>query len=306
MISRSLPLSPFDFVRNISIDGDKKMYARQLTSEIDDENDLRFIIKIPSGENVAVFAEKLPWDTSFYGYGVGKLHGIYAVDSAYYQPRTNYAVAVSELLKIAGSKNIRYLFATVDQRDLATVRVLSESGFSLIEVRAYYHMNVTKYAFPERYAVRSAKSDDVMSLGRAAVGTINPYDRFHADPFIRKEDADRMMRRWVDASILEGFADLTIVPDVTSPAAFITLKYHTDKWKDWNIKLSQPVFGAVSPEFKGWYKKIISEINYHFQDKGIEHSFLCTQTNNKAVIWVWESLGYRFGKGELIFRKLLK
>ena len=135
---------------------------------------------------------------------------------------------------------------------------------------------------------------------------VNPFDRFHADPAIDPKTTDRLMYRWVEASINEGFADITITPDVPQPGAFITAKYHKDKWQSWGLKLAQPVFGAVSPEHRGWYRKILSEINYHLRDIGAEYTYLCTQLTNKAVIWVWEGLGYRFGRGELIFRKLLR
>ena len=51
--------------------------------------------------------------------------------------------------------------------------------------------------------------------------------------------------------------------------------------------------------------RIISELDEHLRDIGAEHSFLITQLTNNAVIRCWEKLGYQFGKGEHIFRKLL-
>jgi hypothetical protein len=136
---------------------------------------------------------------------------------------------------------------------------------------------------------------------------VNPYDRFHADPFISKVDADRLMSKWVEASILEGFADITFVPDVTQqPRAFCTVRYHKAKWDRWRLRLSQPVFSAVGTEFKGWYKKLISEICYHLKELGAQHAYMATQATNSAVVWTWESLGYRYGKSEHILRKIIK
>jgi len=118
-------------------------------------------------------------------------------------------------------------------------------------------------------------------------------------------DADRLMERWVEASIAGGFADATIVPDVEEPEAFCTAKFHCEHWEGWRCKLSQPVLSAVSPRHKGWYMKIISELDEYLRGMGAEHSFLVTQITNNAVIHSWEKLGYRFGKGEHVFRKLL-
>lgn len=301
----SLPWSPLDFIRELSVSGDRSLFVTQLTSEIERQFDLRTISTLPSGKHVAVFAEKLPWDTAFFGYGVGKLHGVFLIDEPYYQPKESYADVLRQVLLEAQEKDVRYFFASVDPRDLALMRSLGELGFSLIETRLYYHMGLRTYEPVERYPVRAATEADIPSLGRAAQVMVNPFDRFHADPIISEEDADRLMYRWVEASIREGFADVTIVPDRANPTAFCTVKYHKDKWSVWNLNLAQPVFSAVSTEYRGWYRKLISEINCHLREIGAEHSYLVTQVTNKAVLRVWESLGYRFGKGEHIFRILL-
>jgi len=103
----------------------------------------------------------------------------------------------------------------------------------------------------------------------------------------------------------KGFADATIVPDIDVPEAFCTIKYHRQSWAAWGLKLSQPVLSAVAPRHKGWYFKILSEVNEHLREIGAEHSYLATQVANNAVIRSWEKLGYQFGRGEHVFRKLL-
>ncbi len=305
ILQENLPWSPFDFIRGISRDGDRALYVDQLTHAIDPGDDLRFIYCSPESEEFAVIAEKLAWDSGFFGYGVARLHGIFPLSSPFYRPREDYADILRGLITEAKKRDIKYLFAAVDPRDLAMLRALGPVGFSLIETRAYYHMDVQNYEYSERFAVRAATPSDIETLGHAARTMVNPYDRFHADPFIKPEDADRLMTKWVEASIIESFADVTIVPDAPHPTAFCTVKYHKDRWAVWGLKLSQPVFSAVSPEFKGWYRKIISEINYHLKEIGADHSVLITQITNNPVIWTWENLGYHFGRGEHIFRIVL-
>ena len=65
------------------------------------------------------------------------------------------------------------------------------------------------------------------------------------------------------------------------------------------------MFSAVGPAFRGWYRKIISELNCYMQSEGAEHAYLVTQVTNNPVIHCWESLGYRFGKAEHVFSKEL-
>jgi dTDP-4-amino-4,6-dideoxy-D-galactose acyltransferase len=304
-LAANLPWSPVDFVRSVSPEGDRALTAEQLTHPVAEANDLRFLYRDHDGAELAVLAEKLAWDSEFFGYGIGKISGVYPLSAPFHRPHGDFTDGLREVVREARDRDIVYLFAQVDPRDLATLRALGNLGFSLIETRAFYHMSLKDYSYEERYAVRAASRDDVESLGKASRESVNLYDRFHADPFVRPEDADRLMYKWVEASVLERFADVTIVPDVPNPGAFCTVKYHKDKWATWGVNLAQPVFSAVSPEFRGWYKKIISEINYHLLDLGAEHSYLCTQVTNKAVIYVWESLGYRFGRSEHVLRLIL-
>jgi len=298
--------SPMGFIRQVDGAGDRQLHAQHLTRTIDEHDDLRFLGYLDDGDEAAVFAERLPWDSEFFGYGVGRLNGIFPLAAPWYRPTADYGPVVGQLVDLARRRNLTYLFAVVDPQDLATLRALAAHGFSLIETRVFYHLDLTDYTYPERFPVRAATPQDVDALARTAREMVNPFDRFHADPFIDRADADRLMERWVSTSVVENFADVTIVPDSLDPTAFCTVRYHKDHWESWGLRLAQPVFSAVGPEFKGWYRRIISEINYHLHDEvGAEHSYLVTQITNTAVTWVWESLGYRLGKGEHVMRLIL-
>jgi dTDP-4-amino-4,6-dideoxy-D-galactose acyltransferase len=305
ILADHLPWSPRDFIRRLPAERDRRLFAEHLTRELAPENDLRAIARLPSHQRVAVCAEKLPWDTAFFGYGVARIDGVFLLDQPFHQTTGSYADVLRPWLSKAREERVRYIFASVEPRDLVLMRSLGELGFSLIESKLYYHINLLEYQPAERHAVRPATEEDIESLGAAARLAVNEFDRFHADPFIDRENADRLMYRWVEASIRDGFADITIVPDRKNPGAFCTVKYHRDKWPVWSLKLSQPVFSAVSAGFSGWYRKLISEVNCHLKAEGAEHSYLSTQVTNSAVIRVWESLGYRFGKGNHVLRLVL-
>jgi hypothetical protein len=267
-----------------------------------DTNDLCFICR-DDDYDLAIFAKRLAWDSQFFGYEIARIAGIFPLST--YRPRHDYSTAMNHLLNQAQLQGIKYLFASVFPEDLATIRILSEKGFQLIETRASYHRSLRDYEWAKRFPVRLANAGDVAILSQTARTISNSYDRFHADPFVTPANADRLMEKWIEASINEGFADATLVPDVAEPKAFCTVKYHQDKWGIWGLNLSQPVFSAVSPEFQGWYLKIISELNYHLKDIGAEYAYLTTQITNRAVIRVWETLGFSYGRGEHIFRIIL-
>ncbi|GAB3362716.1 hypothetical protein GCM10027431_01150 [Lysobacter rhizosphaerae] len=296
---------PHAFIRGIDTDYDRKVMLEQWFRPLDGTDDLRFGVDI-GGEEFWVLMERLPWDSEFFATQTARLNAVLRPHKSpgLREDSAGGAQALARALDEAARRGIAYIFAPVSPNDLYSMRVLADNGFELIETRCQYHRPLSGPP-AERHAVRLAGPADIPSLARAARTMINPYDRFHADLAISDRDADRMMERWVEASILNGFADATIVPDVDAPEAFCTAKYHRSHWEGWGLKLAQPVLSAVSPRHKGWYVRIISELDEHLRSIGAEHSFLITQLTNNAVIRCWEKLGYQFGKGEHIFRKVL-
>lgn len=254
-----------------------------------------------------ILMERLDWDSKFFGRGIARLHAV-VTPAGKPGRRADVAAEVAAIraaLDQAARAEIDYVICTTPSTDLAQIRALCGSGFDLIETRCHYHMPLM--GPPDvRYPVRLATSEDIPSLSKAASQTVNEFDRFHADPAIPPEDADRLMERWVAASINEGFADATIVPDEPAPEAFCTVRYHRRHWDGWGLRLAQTVLTAVAPRHRGWYVKIMSELNEHLRGIGAEHAFVITQATNNAVIHCLEKLGYKYGKTEHVFRHVSK
>jgi len=257
------------------------------------------------GGSLGVFAERLPWDSDFFGYGVARLNAVLPLNSPWFRPQADYRPAIEMLVQEANRKGIRYLFAQVEPRDLATTRALGELGFALIETRFFHYGPVLAPGPRDPLPVRLAVESDIPSLARAASLTVNPYDRFHADPFIDAGCAARLMERWVEESVLGRMADLVLVPDVAEPGAFVTFRFQRSNWERWGIKIAQGVLSAVSPEFMGWMGRLGPEINAHLLAAGVEQSFGSTQVTNRPVIWFAQEAGAKFGRCEYVFRRIL-
>jgi dTDP-4-amino-4,6-dideoxy-D-galactose acyltransferase len=308
LLLHSQPWSPRDFIDSIAAAGDRWVQIEPLVRDIPDADDLRIVCRLPaSGAEVAVCAERLPWDSAFFGYGVAKLHGIYPMEPGRFDLAADYTAAVHTLVEFARSKGIAYLHAAVDTRDLPTSRALGAAGFTPLEVRGYYHRTVQNYRAVRRFPARMAGPDDVDRLIAVAQQAVNPYDRFHADPFIAPAEAARMMAAWVRASIVEGFADATFVLDDASrqAACLCTLKYQRGDWQRWGLRTTQMVFGAAYPPGADLIVKVFSEILHHLKAQGVEHCFFKTQIANRPVTRAAERLGYRLGGGEQVFRLVL-
>jgi len=296
--------SRLDYIRPISLDGDNEVYFEEIKKFIGTDEDLSLIETIDGFEFMAVI-KKLIWDSNFFGIETAKILGIYTISEM--EPTTDvYLKLLQNINSYLADQNVEYILWQIDARNINLIQAACEKGYVLIESRLHYYINLLSFNSSERYDVRLATDNDIDTLSKAAVEMANMYDRFHADSFLPREKVDQLMAKWVEASISGNFADGAIVPNVEKPKAFCTFKLHKENWASWGKNISQPVFSAVSGEFRGWYRKIISELNYFMKDEGAEFAFLITQSTNKAVIHSWESLGYKFGKNELVFRKILR
>jgi hypothetical protein len=301
----SLPWSPLDFIRGVSPDGDRAVHAAAVLREIEPSDDLRFVSTLGTGEDVIVCAERLPWDSAFFGYDIARLHGVFPLRKGGYDHGADYAPAIGALRDLARDRGIRYLLAVVDARDQATSRALTGAGFGLIETRLYYHQPLQSYHYPRRFRCRLATPDDLAALTALGRAAENPYDRFNADPFIARADVVRLIDTWVRASIVEGFADATMISDSGTPAAMCTVKYHDDKSAAWGTSVAQLVLAMSAPGKGTAFVGLISEINYHLKARGTGHLFYTTQIANRSIVRVGDHLGFKLGRGEYVFRLLL-
>lgn len=298
-----LSWSPFDYVDGISLEGDRALRLAHLFRPLPEAHDLRRVHRGDGGDLV-VCAEILPWDTHFFGYGVARLDAMLPLHGDGAESYV-YDGAIAALVADARARGVKYLFAPIDSRDTPLLRALGTFGFSLIETRVHQHRGLRDYAPAERHRIRQAVIGDVPLLERTAREMVNPFDRFHSDPFISASDADRLMSTWVRQSIAGGFADATFVPDHDRPEAFCTTKLHQENWSGWGVRLVQPVvLGAVAPTFRGWYRKLISEICVTLAGQGAEHAYFVTQITNRAALRSVEALGFRIGRGEHVLRIL--
>jgi hypothetical protein len=305
LMLQGLPWTPHDFIAGVSSSGDRSVQFEPLRRDIDPRDDMRIAVSLPGGPELAFCAERLPWDSAFFGYEVAKLHGVYPLPPGIFRLAADYGPAVTAFVGFARARGIRYLFAAIDARDLPTIRALSSAGFAVIETRCYYHRSLHDFDSGRRFRCRLATASDVESVSAIARRSVNAYDRFHADPYINPGDADRLMESWVRASILGGFADAVFIPDRPPADAVAAVRFHRDKWLMWGTSIAQLTFGAGFPRGSNSFGMVFSEVNQLLKESGVAHCFLGTQIANQPIIRTMEHFGYRLGRGEHVLRLLL-
>ena len=94
ILAEHLPWSPVGFIRKVNAAGDRSIYAEALISELADNDDMRFLHRTSDGDDVAVFARGLPWDTAFFGREIARLDGVFPLTEPFYRPGADYAPAL--------------------------------------------------------------------------------------------------------------------------------------------------------------------------------------------------------------------
>lgn len=242
-----------------------------------------------------IFFEYLGWDSNFFGFPCYKIQFISGI---------NFSDVLNEWMLKKTNPQKSHVYIQVPSSDISCVQSLSQCGFSLIETRLNYFQDLRNFSFEKRYPVRFAEEADTKSIGIIARKMRNIYDRFHADPALQIK-ADDFLERYASESV-KGFADWVLIPN--DPAihshSFLTAKLLKSHWEKWGIPISKMVLSAVDSDTnKGWYKKLITEMSIRLFEEGAHYAYMNTQSTNKAVIHVWENLGYRYGSSDYIFSK---
>lgn len=257
------------------------------------------VFKTTNGSGVELYFRHLNWDSDFFKTPTFRLEYAHIPSST-----LNADAAFAELFDFLSEMHETfYLFAEIPSEDIEVISGLTGAGYRLIETRfTYFNDEIQKFDSTRRYGIRKATELDIAELNKTAIESVNAYDRFHADSFFSSSMADSFLAKYVENSVL-GYADEVIVPAEGAANAFLTGNYiQSPKCLD-NKNLAKMVLSAVAPERRGWYVKLIAEMTMKFKENNIDIAFMTTQSTNRAVLKVWNSFGYKFGRCTHIFSK---
>lgn len=283
----------------LAILGQPEACAREWLAELDADLQAGALERIDGGEGIALYLRALAWDSSYFGVPSFRLEytdiphgcGVAALAQAYARLR---ALLVERHPRF-------YLMAEVPAEDSAAIGGMSRAAWRMIETRiTSYRDDIQRFAAARRYAVRDATDADVPDLRQAAIDAVNLYDRFHADDFFTRAEADAFLATYI-ANSVAGFADEVIVP-ATGPAnAFLTALYLPEAPALPGRKIGKMVLSAVAAARSGWYVKLIGEMSMRMRERGVDSVFMTTQATNRAVLKVWQHHGYRYGRCTHLF-----
>lgn len=246
---------------------------------------------------------KLAWDTDYFGIPT------YRVDFMASAALKNDAIeefrlVLEELVTTLRGHHPRfYLFAELPSEATSALQAAGLSRWRLVETRiTFFREAMHAYQYARRFPVRGATAEDIGSLTSTAMQSRNPFDRFHAEHFFPETLADRFLSTFIENSV-NGFSNITLVPNIedSPPDAFLTANFLDSGEFLPDLKIAKMILAAVDKSRRGWFVKLISEMSYLFMEKGVDVSYMTTQTTNSAAIRTMEVLGYSLGRSTHIF-----
>ncbi|QDT43051.1 TDP-fucosamine acetyltransferase [Gimesia alba] len=291
---RALDYSPVSFLRGYESEISRSILENFNTSK--DRGDLNCL-----GSDVRLWYRKLEWDSNYFQCPIFRIDFV-DWDEDINNPQIQIAEIIQSLQNdLKHQLTDYYLFAEVPSEDTVVLQALGLAGIRLIETRITHYQNQLELAENQtRQNVRIALESDIPNLREVAIQAKNEYDRFHADPFFSTETADQYIAEYVEQCV-RGLTDVVLVPDVDAapPGAFVCGSAGIETFA--NFLIGRLVLVAVSESRRGWYRWLNSALMDWMRQQGMSCIVNTTQSTNRAVIHVCETLGYKYGRSTHIY-----
>ena len=182
-----------------------------------------------------------------------------------------------------------FYYIKVPVTSVQQVGALTNAGFRVIDVNVTFErVPVQQVNSNNSILVRDVQAGDENAVLEIAE-TAFTYSRFHLDPFIPKELADKIKREWIANYLRHLRGERLLVAEIDGkPAGFLALLVTGDTEKFGVIDL---IGVAKSMQGRGVGKRLVE---YHIQDayRKYSHLIVGTQIANVPSIQLYAKCGY--------------
>jgi ribosomal protein S18 acetylase RimI-like enzyme len=241
----------------------------------------------------AMFVQKSVFDTTHFGFGVGKLRlGLFTPGVSIEHRRE----LVRAMREVARQANLDVVFARVAADDILTIQSLELEGGVTADVLNTYSMDLTGI---ERRSVDAepVHPSDAHALEKIA-RRIFTLDHFHGDSRLAREKSDELFGKWIFNSVLGG-ADATFkTVDNGVPVGFITCRLV-------NV-VDNIVYGVIelvgvdrNARNRGIASSLVAAALQWFASQGANSVYAGTQAANIPAARLYEKAGFRLAYCEV-------
>jgi ribosomal protein S18 acetylase RimI-like enzyme len=240
-----------------------------------------------------MLVQKSAFDTTHFGFGVGKLRFALFVPGVPIDHRRELVRAMRE---VARQAKLSVIFARVAADDILTIQSLELEGGVAADVLDTYSMDVTGIV-RRSVDAEPARRSDAHALEKIA-RRIFTLDHFHGDPRLAREKSDELFGRWIFNNVLGG-ADATFkTVDNDVPVGFITCRLVNlaDNVVYGVIELVGVDRNARNP---GAASSLIAAALQWFASRGANSVYVGTQAANIPATRLYEKTGFRLAYCEV-------
>ena len=264
-------------------------------------------VATPEGAGVAAW-QPLPWDTEMLGVPAGRIP-LLAVAAPRGEPRLEIARRlVGEALERIRAADAAYVGVRVDARDIELVQALEEAGFALVDGILRFAREATAGERPphrpQGVRIREARSADALPLRRIAeAGFV--YDRFHNDPIVPAEVADRLHGVWIENGVAGTVGCGVLVAEAAGePAGFFLLAEDATAARGLGTGIGTLVLISVDSRFRrrGIARALTEASVQHLAGRGNAIAEVGTQVANLPASSVYLAAGFRLVRTSVSLR----
>ena len=239
---------------------------------------------------IANLVKLLPWDTNFFGFGVGYVSSRNLTENIYKR--------VSGFVK---QNNIRLLEYLCNCHDRESVKVAEQHRFQFTDIRLTFDCKATAtqaVAMPAGFHFGLAEKKHVRALQDCSADLYKD-SRYYFDGNFEESKLNDFYQGWVEKAVLGTFDHLCYcIFDGDVPAGFCTIRNATN-----NTAIIGLVGFAKKYQGIGLGTKLLQQVIYACYEKGQEKIYVVTQGRNYGAQRLYQSAGFKTYSTELWYHK---
>jgi ribosomal protein S18 acetylase RimI-like enzyme len=242
----------------------------------------------------------LEWDTAQFGIPAARLELLDAVGS-YAQSCAEKRRLLESVVNQCRSLGVQHLSARVDGGNFTTIHALEGANFELIDCIQTFllQLNGMDTSSPPDTRLFEAKDfPEVLEIARTAF----VFDRFHGDPALSNDVADKIHESWTRNCCLGTAADAVVVAEVEGRiASYVACRAGLQA-------LTGTIILVATGEWargRGAAHRATLAALHWLATRGMKCVEVGTQLRNIPAARLYENLGFRMNRASLTFRRIL-
>jgi dTDP-4-amino-4,6-dideoxy-D-galactose acyltransferase len=205
--------------------------------------------------------------------------------------------------------SLDYLIARFASADRSINHLLESYGFVTLDCVVTLSMKSTGVppivSNNAQFNIREACDSDLRSLKKLAYSSYT-FDRFHTDPIISHELADKLHAVWTENCLKGDTADMVLVAEQDGVIlGYIACKVNKGAREFLNVGIGNIVLIATSKEYqrKGIAQALIHKSLGWMKSKNIDLLEVATQIQNVPALWLYQKMGFKIVSSNITMRK---